>query len=169
MNKKKPHSKYKNILYFILSISIWIIVWELLALRMNKPIFLPTPRSALITLFRLGRTMSFWETIFATFYKISLGFLYAALVGVSLAILSAFCKPVKFLFSPILRLIKAIPVASFIILALLWMDSNNLSILISFMMVLPVIYINVLHGFELVDPRLLEMAQVFDMSNMRKI
>ncbi len=80
-----------------------------------------------------------------------------------LAALSAVSRTVKALISPLMRLLKAVPVASFIILALLWIKSANLSVLISFVMVLPVIYTNVLQGIESADKKLLEMAKVYRM------
>ncbi len=65
--------------------------------------------------------------------------------------------------------IKAIPVASFIILVLIWVPSRNLSIVISFLMVLPVVYTNVLNGIASTDRKLLEMAQVFRVPLSRRI
>ena len=64
---------------------------------------------------------------------------------------------------------KATPVASFIILVLIWVPSRNLSVVISFLMVLPVIYTNVLNGIQSTDGKLLEMAEVFDVSPWRRI
>jgi len=61
------------------------------------------------------------------------------------------------------------PVASFIILAFLWIDTKNLSILISFMMVVPMIYANVLWGLKATDAKLLEMAEVFHLSLLKRI
>ena len=57
--------------------------------------------------------------------------------------------------------IKTVPVASFIIVALIWFSSKKLSILISFLMVLPIIYTNVQSGILAVDRQLIEMARVF--------
>ena len=65
--------------------------------------------------------------------------------------------------------VKATPVASFIILVLIWVPSRNLSVVISFLMVLPVIYTNVLNGIQSTDGKLLEMAEVFDVSPWRRI
>lgn len=65
--------------------------------------------------------------------------------------------------------VKAVPVASFIILILIWVPSRNLSIVISFLMVLPVIYTNVLNGIRSTDPKLLEMARVFRIPLFRRI
>ena len=65
--------------------------------------------------------------------------------------------------------LKAVPVASFVILVLIWAGSRNLSVVISFLVVLPVIYVNTLAGLQSTDPKLLEMAVVFRMPVWRKI
>ena len=60
-----------------------------------------------------------------------------------------------------MQLIRAMPVASFVILALLWVRSANLSVIVSFTHVLPVVYAGVLGGIADTDPKLLEMAKVY--------
>ena len=61
-------------------------------------------------------------------------------------------------------MIKATPVASFIILCLIWLNVQNLSIFISFLMVIPIIYTNILQGLLATEEKLLEMAEVFKLS-----
>ena len=57
----------------------------------------------------------------------------------------------------------------FIILALVWVSGRSLSILISFLMVLPVLYSAVRTGIESADVQLLEMAQVFRLPLARRV
>ena len=64
---------------------------------------------------------------------------------------------------------KSTPVASFTILCLIWIPSRNLSVFISFVMVFPVIYTNVLEGILSTDPQLLEMAEIFRLPLSRRI
>ncbi len=73
------------------------------------------------------------------------------------------------LLAPALLAIKSIPVASFIILALILFSSRNLAVLISFLIVLPVLYTNLLSGIRAADPQLLEMARVFRVPTLRGI
>lgn len=68
-----------------------------------------------------------------------------------------------------MAVIKSTPVASFIIIALIWISSKNLSIFISFLMVVPIIYTSTLKGIEEVDKSLLEMAKVFKVNRIKKI
>ena len=91
----------------------------------------------------------------------------ALLIGVALAAVSSRVLVVRSLLEPITSVIKATPVASFIILAIIWFGSKNLAIFISFLMVFPVIYLNVLKGIESTDVKLLEMARVYRFSPLR--
>ena len=70
----------------------------------------------------------------------------------------------EILFRPWAVMIKSIPVASFIIICLIWMSSARLSIFISFLMVLPIIYSNVLQSIHSVDRQMLEAVKVFRLS-----
>ena len=72
------------------------------------------------------------------------------------------------LFEPLIKVIKSTPVASFIIIALIWVGSANLSVLISFLMVVPVIYTNTLRGLCEIDTKLLEMSHVFRVSWLKR-
>ena len=65
------------------------------------------------------------------------------------------------LLRPYVLAIKAVPVASFIILALIWMRTSALPLFISFLMVFPILYTNVLAGLRSADGQLLEMARAF--------
>lgn len=64
---------------------------------------------------------------------------------------------------------KTVPVASFVILALIWFGSRNLSVFIALVMVFPVIYTNVLAGVRAADRELAEMARVFRIPLLRRI
>lgn len=161
--------RMKQLVLGIVVIMFWLLVWQILAEKIDSKIFLPTPSDTWKALVLLSKRALFWETILGSFIRIVKGFLYAVICGVVLAVFSAFLKGVRLLLAPLMKLLKAIPVASFIILVLLWVDSENLSVLISFITVLPVIYINVLQAFEQVDKNMLEMAKVFRMPFSRKL
>lgn len=128
-----------------------------------------SPVSVLVRVGQLAVTAEFWHSILFSLVRIAGGFLLAATAGVLLAGLAARFRRVEELLAPLILAIKAIPVASFIILVLIWVSSRNLSVLISFLMVLPVVYTNVLSGIRCTDPQLLEMAQVFDLPALRCI
>ena len=143
------------------AVIFWLIVWEIAALWVSEPILLVTPFSALRRLFQPIAEASFWKSILFSVGHILLGFALSAVPGVALAALAYRFRRVRELLAPLSAAVKAIPVASFVILVLLWVSSRNLSIIVSLLIGFPVIYSNTLMGLDSTDPKLIEMARVF--------
>ena len=112
---------------------------------------------------------SFYRAVFGSFGRILAGFGLSALLGIAFAALARAVYPARVLLQPLMSTVKATPVASIVILALIWISSTNLSIFISFLMVLPIIYENVLGGLDSADEKLLEMARVFRVPLRRQV
>lgn len=127
----------------------------------NQELLIVSPLDVLLRLLELIRTKIFWLSAFNSIFRITSGFILAVVMGILLAILSCLFPIIKYLFNPIINLIKATPVASFIILALVWIKSYNLPVFISFLMVLPIVWENVIQGIVNTDKSLLEMAKFF--------
>lgn len=143
------------------AVIFWLLVWEIAARWVANPIFLASPLEALRRLSQLVLEAAFWQSVLFSLGHIMLGFVLSALLGVVLAALSYRFRLVRELLSPVAAAVKAVPVASFVILVLLWLPSRQLSIVISVLIAFPVIYSNVLTGLDSTDPKLIEMARVF--------
>ena len=151
------------------AVLFWLLVWQIAAAALDSQILLVSPVGVILRLCQLLLTAEFWRAVIFSFVKISSGFLLAVFTASVLAVLSHRFKVVKQLIAPAMLAIRSVPVASFIILALVWLSSKNLSVFISFLMVLPIIYSSVLSGIDNCDKALLEMAGVFKMSAVRKV
>ena len=156
-------------LYLPLSILFWIGVWWLLAALMNKPLLLPTPFAVIKTIGTLSLTADFWLSISVSLVRILLGIALALLLGVLLAMLTVKSPFCHHLFSPLLTLCKATPVASVIFLVLLWVGRDQVPLFIAFIMALPIVWSNVREGLLQTDRKLLEMAQIFGLSKKEKL
>jgi NitT/TauT family transport system permease protein len=141
IRNKKNYQKAVVVLF-------WLVVWQLASIGIGHSLLLVSPIEVAKTLVILIAEPSFWSTIGFSFVRIVSGFLLAIFVGILLAAVSAKSNIIKELLAPFLGVIKSIPVVSFIILVLIWFGSESLSIIISFLMVLPIIYTNVLEGIE---------------------
>ncbi len=159
----------KRILKTTAIILFWLIVWEVLAKALNQKLLLVSPVDTAKRLFELAKTADFWKSLGSSFLHIMLGFILAALAGTLLASISRAFSLFYELISPLLSVIKATPVASFTLLVFLWIKSEYLSIFISFIMVLPVIFFGVYEGIGKADKKLIEMADVFGVSTIKKI
>lgn len=166
---KTDHRILKQYGLKVFAICFWLLVWEGMSQWVGHEILLASPTSVFVALFELCQTLIFWQTILFSSLRIILGFTLALTLGTLLAICSHRSKVIKELISPLMKLIKAMPVASFIILALIWIKSKNLSVLISFLMVVPMIYANVAQGLKAADEKLLQMAEVFHLGVLKKV
>ena len=153
----------------ILAVLFWIAVWQIASMWLGQEILLASPVSVIRRLFELIFTGDFWHSAGFSFGRIVLGFSMALILGILLAVLAFLFRTVEILVNPVLTAVKSTPVASFIILCLIWIPSRNLSVFISFLMVLPVIYTNILEGIRQTDRQILEMAKVFQVSMGRQI
>ena len=153
----------------LLAVAFWLAVWQAAAMAIGQEVFLVSPVQALRTLVQLLPRADFWQRVGFSSGRILLGFVLGAVVSVVLAVCAARWSAADALLAPVMQLVKATPVASFIILALVWVSGKSLSILISFLMVLPMLYGAVRTGLESADPQLLEMARVFRLPLGRRV
>ena len=75
----------------------------------------------------------------------------------------------EFLLQPLILTVRTVPVASFIILALMFLSSRELSVFISFLMVLPIVYANLLQGLLSIPRDMQEMAKMYRLSPLRRL
>lgn len=148
------------------AVAVWLLVWQgasmaMTAIYPHGHLLLASPIDALLRLGELSLTASFWMTVGNSVLRIFGGFLTACLLAVLLAALAAWFRAVRELLAPLVAAVKAVPVVSFIILALVWLEGEHLSFFISALMVFPTVYLNVLTGIASADKQLLEMAKVF--------
>lgn len=156
-------SEKKRWLQNLIAALILLGVWQLLSMLVGKEILLPSPGSTLSALLRLAGTGAFYKALGGSMLRVAAGFLLALPIGVVMAVSGRGNAYVGAVWNLLIRLIKSIPVASFIILVLLWVSSKNLSVVIAFLIVLPIVYENVAAGICSVNQKLLEMATVFGM------
>lgn len=139
----------------------WLGVWTLLVLAVNNRILMVTPFRTADRLLHLLAEKDFWFSVGGSLMRISLGFVTGLCTALLLALASRRLPFLEELLSPAMKLIMAVPVASFVVLLLIWWGSSFLAVAVCFLVVLPCIYTNGLEGLKAADKKLLEMARVF--------
>ena len=151
------------------AIAFWLIVWVIASLLIGEELFLPSPLSVAERLIESIGEGVFWASILFTLSRILMGFILSLLAAAAAAVLSYRFRLFSILADPLVRIIRATPVASIVILVLVWVRSRNLSVVISFMMVFPIVYTSLLEGLRETDGDLLEAASVYRMTLLRRI
>lgn len=149
-------------------IIFWLIVWQIAAMAINSTILLVSPIDVIKRLGELIITAEFWKSILFSAGRIMLGFFLGLIAGTALAVLSGKFRVVRAIFSPLISVMKSIPVASFTILALFWINSENLSVLVTFLICTPIVCSNMQAGIDSLDPKLEEMSKVFKIPAWRR-
>lgn len=146
-----------------------VAVWEIMALALGQSFLLASPANVAVRLWGLLGEADFVRTVCFTLLRIAGGFFLALLAGCLLGALAGRFRAAEILLRPYMVTVKSVPVASFIVIALVWLTASRLSVFISFLMVLPVIYNAVLTGVKNLDPKLAQMADVFRVRRSQRL
>ena len=151
----------KTVLIRAAAVAAALAAWELAALLLRQRFLLASPIDVAVRLVTLVCEPGFFRSVLFTLSRIAGGFFLALVLGVLLGTLAGRFPVAEILLRPYMVTVKSVPVASFIVIALVWLSAARLSVFISFLMVLPVIYNAVLTGVRGLDPKLSQMAALF--------
>ena len=173
MELAKPLNK---LLYALPAPAFWLGVWQGCAVLVDQHVgskgnelLLPYPASVWNALVFLVGTGEFWAAVLSSLGRIAVGLVCGVLLGAALAVLTCASRWADRLLSPAIRVVRAAPVASFILLVLLWTGRNRVPAVISSLMVLPVVWDNLSRGIQAIDKKLLELAKVCRFSRWKTI
>jgi len=158
----KANNEAKNLIKNIAVILLWLAVWQIAYIIIGRDVLFASPADTLKALIELCTSLVFYKTIAQSFLRIVVGFFIGSTIGIILGIATGFSKILYTVFKPIISVVRAAPVASFIILALAWMKSGEVPVFIAFLTVTPIIWSNLSEGIASVDIKLLEMAKIYE-------
>ena len=167
--QKKVKTKKQKAIAATCAVAFWLLVWHVVSLCVGSELVLVSPVKVVQTLFTVIFDPDFLKTVWYSAARILGGFFTALTLGTVLGWVASRFWVVETLLRPITAVIKATPVASFIILALVWLESRRLPLFITTLMAFPVVYRNVLEGIRGTSRELLEMARVFRVPFSRRL
>lgn len=164
----------------LLAVAFWGLLWVLVSARIGIDLIFPSPKSVFLELWllvteqseslvRYGVQYSFWHITIISLLRVVLGVVISILLGCLLAYLTGVSRLLHTIISPALSAVKATPVASFIILAMLWLQKSVLPVFITALIVIPIVWANVSEGIRSVDKELREVATVYRFSVGKKL
>jgi len=151
------------------AVLFWLAVWQLCSLAVGRELLVPSPLTVALRLLELSKDGSFWLTCAASVGRIVGGFALAALLGALLAAAGHVFYPAAALTEPLMTAVRATPVASFIILALLWLPRGGVSVFIAVLIVTPIFYSNIKAGLLSFDRDILEMAELYEIPFIKRL
>ncbi len=165
MNEQRTKKDMFKMGFIIL---FWLVAWEIADRLIDNRIILSGPVHILEALIKQMNESDFWIICGASFLRITVGFLLSFFAGFLMAVLSYRYKLVRDFISPIMMTLKVVPMISFVIMLLIWVGNQALTIYLSFLIVLPLIYTNTLSGLNAVDKNLLEISKEYGLSHWKR-
>lgn len=138
----------------------WLLLWAAVSACVGQAWLLPDPLTVLRALLAILTEADAWRTMAATLLRVGAAYGIGALGGFGLALLCDASPAAEALLAPAMRAVRATPVASFIILALVWLSAARVPMLSGALMVLPVAFAHGAAGFAAVDPKLIEVCRL---------
>ena len=166
--KNKAFLPYFKILKPIISIVFILSIWEVAALIVNDEFFLPDILKTTESLFKILFSGTFFKVIFTALYRVGAGLILGIFLGIILATL---CHKFDFLstiFSPLISIMKATPVACIIVLLWIRMSYTEIAVFVVVLMILPIVWQNVYDGYKSIDNSLIEVTNVFELTRLQR-
>ena len=156
--------KTNHILKKLLVVLVWLFIWQILYICVDSDLLFAGPAQTVQVLFSMMTDVQFYGVVLSSLVNVLSGFCLAFVTGIMLAAASSCSRYIRELLTPFFAMLKSVPVASFVILALLWIGSRRLSILVAFVVSLPIIYTGILTAITKTDNKILEMTHIFRFS-----
>lgn len=168
--------RFRHFFRLLLPLAFWLGVWQLAGWLVERSVegrgnelLLPYPATVFRILAQLVVTAAFWRSVAASLLRIFGGLVVGVAVGSALAALTGASRTAHWLLAPAIRVVRATPVASFILLVLLWTSRDAVPVIVSALMVVPVMWETMSQGIAATDEKLLEMAKAYRFSQWKTI
>lgn len=160
------NAKVKGMLRKAFPLVFWLLVWAACYRAVGQDLLLASPVQV-FKRFAFVAEASFWRCVGMSLWRTAAAYGLGVIIACIVAVACHASKLLDEVISPALLVVRATPVASFIILALVWLSSSDVPILAGVLMVVPVVFANVREGIQSTDRQLLEMAKVFGWSRWK--
>jgi NitT/TauT family transport system permease protein len=162
----------KKILRAVLVTALWVFVWDIAALIISQNnelmlLLLPRPWTVFLKWWEIVLTSEFLRAVLRSLIRIFIGFTVGCTAGFLAGVLTAVFKAADYVLSPLIKVIRAVPVVAITILFFSLFESDLLPVTIVALMVTPIVWQTVLDGLKSADRPLLEMAEVYKFNGFK--
>lgn len=157
-----------KLLHLIVPVLFWFAIWDIAALIVDHNYFLPTVKQTFSALLKILSSFSFYRVVFFTVLRVLIGLALGIVLAIILTFVSCKSKIAKAIISPLISVMKATPVVTLIIVLWIMLSSETLPIVIAILMVMPIVWQNLIDGYETIDQSLTEVCFVFEFSIFKR-
>lgn len=166
MKKKSINKK----LYYLLGLLFIFLVWELLSIIFDEnSLIFPSFTKVLEYSLNLLKRGYVYKCLLSSLSRMLIGFIISCLFALFIGTISGINIKFKYFFAPFINALKSIPTASLVFLFLVVLGAKNTPILIVSMVCFPILYENVVSGYENIGQTVNDMLKMDNGSVTNKI
>jgi len=144
----------------LVSIFVLFLLWILLSTLMQNDLIMPTPWDTLKALGGLFMTSKGLSAIAMTLFRLTISLSVATLLGLTLGVLTGLKPRLKAFFSPLVSVLRTVPVISIVVIMLMIFGFTLTPYLITFLMIFPIIYQGISDALESLDEELIDVYRL---------
>ncbi len=166
----KPHaSAWGTALAWILSIGAVLLLWQMVA-GFYPVAILPSPSETLEALRWLTTRSSFYEHLRLTAMRGATGFILAMSLGSTIGFLMGRYQLAAWLLNPLVAISTMVPPIFWVAVMIIWMGlGSGPPVLVVVITATPLVAVNIAQGMHSIQPRLVEMSQIFQVNRMTRL
>ena len=153
----------------ILPIVVWIAVWQIASMAVDFSFLLPDVAETAKSLWKILLSGNTYKVLLLTLKRVFLSLLFGTVVGGILAIASAKFEIVRVFISPAISVMKSTPVAVIAVLLYSLFSGNAAPIIVALLMIMPVIWQNLVDGYNSIDKNLWEVCDAYEFSFKKRL
>jgi NitT/TauT family transport system permease protein len=160
---------WKNKIQGIIACIILVILWEIVAVKIDNEIYLPRIENVLFSMGEILSKGDFLKSILSSLSRTVISFFSALFLAVVLGVLSLMYPIFKSFLKPINAIGKTIPTMVLVVLALIWFKKENAPFIVGFAIVFPILYEGVISSISNINKELIDMCKVYKISTWQKV
>ncbi len=156
-----PVARRTRVLYALLGVAALLVVWQLLSVWVD-PIFIASPVETAEALGRMAAGGDLWIQLLITLKRLVIGLALGAVSGWVVGMFAGLSPRLRSFLEPVRWVGMTVPAVIVAVLALLWFGLGDWSVIfVVAFIVAPTMYVNTVAGVLALDPRLVELGQVY--------
>lgn len=160
---------WKNKRGIIIACLVLLVLWEIVAVKINNNIYLPRIEEVLISMGEIFKDPNFINNVISSFYRTFISFIVALISAMILGVLSWMYPLFKSFLTPLNAIGKTIPTMVLVVLALIWFDKDKAPFVVGFAIVFPILYEGIINALKGVDKKIVDMCLIYNVSTKEKI
>lgn len=154
--------KYRwNYLFSVLVVAVMWGVWVAAYFAVGNEYVVPSFTETMRELGALFASGTFWESFGGTLWRTVAGWLLAFAFAVLFAAAGVASKKFRSFFAPFVSVFRTLPTMAITLMLLIWSTPLVAPVIVTFLMLFPVTYAQLMAAYGEIDPQLFEMARVY--------